>query len=152
LGSIKIVSRLPGCHFTRSYRYYPPIASTIAFFFFIGGCHSGCSSTVNIRFSQCQGKRVKDHSCPKQGLPPPDFTPQISHVVHSQIDLPAAEPERVTSQVQSTFGFKDPLETLYVSAKTGKGVEDLLEAIIRRVPPPRGRVDAPLRAFLFDSL
>lgn len=68
-----------------------------------------------------------------------------------QIDLPAAEPERIAAQIQSTFGL-DPSENLCVSAKSGKGVEYLLEAIIKRVPPPRGQADAPLRAFLFDSL
>lgn len=53
--------------------------------------------------------------------------------------------------MQSTFGI-DPSEILSVSAKTGKGVEAVLEAIIGRIPPPRARADAPLRAFLFDSL
>lgn len=68
-----------------------------------------------------------------------------------QIDLPGAQPEKVAAQVQSTFGL-DISEMLFVSAKTGKGIEDVLEAIIRRIPPPRARPEEPLKAFLFDSL
>jgi translation elongation factor EF-4 len=52
--------------------------------------------------------------------------------------------------MQSTFGI-DPAEVIRISAKTGNGVERVLEAIIERIPPPIGRTDAPLKAFLFDS-
>lgn len=53
--------------------------------------------------------------------------------------------------MQSTFGI-DPSDIISISAKTGKNVESILEAIIKRIPPPNGSVQAPLKAFLFDSL
>ena len=70
--------------------------------------------------------------------------------VVNKIDLPAAEPERVAQELIDTFGFKDD-EVLFISAKSGIGIPDLLEAIVARVPPPKGVVDAPLRALIFDS-
>lgn len=71
--------------------------------------------------------------------------------VLNKIDLPAAQPERIAAQMQSTFGI-DPSDIISISAKTGKNVESILEAIIKRIPPPNGSVQAPLKAFLFDSL
>lgn len=65
--------------------------------------------------------------------------------------MPAAQPERIATQIQSTFGI-DPSEILQISAKTGQGVEAVLEAIINRIPPPSARMDAPLKALMFDSL
>src|SRR4051794_9656508 len=68
----------------------------------------------------------------------------------NKIDLPGAEPERVAGEIGELLG--DPAEdVLAVSAKTGDGVEELLEAIVGRVPPPDGDVDAPARALIFDS-
>ncbi|KAJ3999187.1 P-loop containing nucleoside triphosphate hydrolase protein [Lentinula boryana] len=71
--------------------------------------------------------------------------------VLNKIDLPAAQPELIAAQMQSTFGI-DPAEILPISAKTGKGVEAVLQAVIDRVPAPRSKKDAPAKAFLFDSL
>ncbi|EGN95550.1 hypothetical protein SERLA73DRAFT_76651 [Serpula lacrymans var. lacrymans S7.3] len=71
--------------------------------------------------------------------------------VLNKIDLPASQPERIAAQMQSTFGI-DPSNILQISAKTGKGVEAVLQAIIERIPPPKGVTDKPLKAFLFDSL
>ena len=65
--------------------------------------------------------------------------------------MPAAQPERVAAQMQSTFGI-NPSEILQISAKTGQGIEAVLEAIINRIPPPSARIDAPLKALMFDSL
>ena len=65
--------------------------------------------------------------------------------------MPAAQPERVAAQMQSTFGI-NPSEILQISAKTGQGIEAVLEAIICRIPPPSARMDAPLKALMFDSL
>jgi GTP-binding protein LepA len=70
--------------------------------------------------------------------------------VVNKIDLPAAEPERVASEMASVFGFSDD-EFVFVSAKTGEGVVEILEAIVDRVSPPKGDPDAPLRALIFDS-
>lgn len=69
---------------------------------------------------------------------------------HSQIDLPASDPERIIAQMQSIFGI-NPEDVIPISAKTGSGVQDVLRAIIERVPPPVGSTSDPLKAFLFDS-
>jgi GTP-binding protein LepA len=70
--------------------------------------------------------------------------------VLNKIDLPGAEPERRKQEVHDLIG-ADPEDILLVSAKEGVGVPALLEAIVRRVPPPEGDPDAPLRALIFDS-
>jgi len=69
--------------------------------------------------------------------------------VLNKIDLPGAEPDRRAEEITNLIGSR-PGEILQVSAKEGVGVPELLEAIIARVPPPRGRPDAPLRALVFD--
>ena len=70
--------------------------------------------------------------------------------VINKIDLPAAEPDRVREQIESTIGL-DGADALLVSAKSGQGVPEILEAIVKRIPPPKGSPGAPLRALLFDS-
>ncbi|KAH7889582.1 GTP-binding protein lepa C-terminus-domain-containing protein [Phlebopus sp. FC_14] len=70
--------------------------------------------------------------------------------VLNKIDMPASQPERIRAQLQATFGI-DPAEVLQISAKTGLGVEAVLQAIIERIPPPSGSVSRPLKAILFDS-
>ena len=71
--------------------------------------------------------------------------------VLNKIDLPAAEPERVADEVSELFGL-DPNEILRVSAKTGVGIEDVLESIVSRIPAPEGDPQAPARALIFDSV
>jgi len=71
--------------------------------------------------------------------------------VINKIDLPAAQPERVAREISQVLGVATS-EMLPVSAKTGQGVPELLEAIVQRVPPPKGDLDAPARALVFDSL
>src|SRR5919106_405032 len=71
--------------------------------------------------------------------------------VINKIDLPAAQPDRVAREIEQVLG-APASEMLRVSAKTGEGVPDLLEALVRRVPPPTGDPDAPARALVFDSL
>ncbi|KAJ6525683.1 P-loop containing nucleoside triphosphate hydrolase protein [Mycena capillaripes] len=71
--------------------------------------------------------------------------------VLNKIDLPAAQPERIAAQMESTFG-TDPADIIHISAKTGRGVDQVLQAIIDRIPPPSGNVKGPLKAFLFDSM
>ncbi len=70
--------------------------------------------------------------------------------VLNKIDLPAADVERVSAEVVSLLGCK-PEEILKVSAKTGQGVEDILEKIVSEVPPPTGSADTQTRALIFDS-
>ena len=70
--------------------------------------------------------------------------------VVNKIDLPNAEPARVAREMASTLGFGEN-DVLFASAKEGTGVRELLEAVVARVPPPRGRPEAPLRALIFDS-
>jgi GTP-binding protein LepA len=68
----------------------------------------------------------------------------------NKVDLPGAEPERVGEEIAELIG-ESPEEVRRISAKTGEGVEDLLEELVRRVPPPHGDPDAPPRALIFDS-
>ncbi len=70
--------------------------------------------------------------------------------VVNKIDLPAAQPERVAHEIQRVLGCADD-EILFTSGKTGEGVDELLEVIVARVPPPAGDPDAPTRALIFDS-
>ena len=70
--------------------------------------------------------------------------------VLNKIDLPAAEPERIKQQIEEVIGL-DASDAIEISAKTGKGVQDVLEALVERLPPPKGDPDAPLKALLMDS-
>lgn len=71
--------------------------------------------------------------------------------VINKIDLPNAEPERVRREIEDVIGL-DAGEAILASAKTGVGTEEILEAIVRRIPPPRGDREAPLKALIFDSI
>jgi len=70
--------------------------------------------------------------------------------VLNKIDLPSAEPERVAREIEDVVGI-DTSEAIRVSAKTGLGIDDLLEAMVKRLPSPKGDRDAPLKALLVDS-
>jgi len=70
--------------------------------------------------------------------------------VLNKIDLPGAEPDRVLDEIETVLGY-DPETVLAISAKTGHGVQRLINEIIRRVPPPKTDVHLPLRALIFDS-
>ena len=70
--------------------------------------------------------------------------------VLNKIDLPAAEPDRVRQQIEDVIGL-DAHDAIEISAKTGLGVDDVLEAIVHRLPPPKGDAEAPLKALLVDS-
>ncbi len=70
--------------------------------------------------------------------------------VLNKIDLPAAEPERIRAQIEEVIGL-DTSDALEISAKTGLGVDDVLEALVERLPPPVGDAKAPLKALLVDS-
>jgi GTP-binding protein LepA len=70
--------------------------------------------------------------------------------VLNKIDLPSAEPDRIRQQIEDVVGI-DASEALEVSAKTGLGIPEVLEALVHRLPPPKGDAAAPLRALLVDS-
>lgn len=71
--------------------------------------------------------------------------------VLNKVDLPSANPEEVTDDIVDLLGC-DPSEVIPASAKTGLGIKEILDAIISRIPAPSGKVDAPLRALIFDSV
>jgi GTP-binding protein LepA len=68
----------------------------------------------------------------------------------NKIDLPSAEPDRVAKEIEEIIGI-EAQDALRVSAKTGEGVQELLERLIERIPPPKGDPDAPLQALIIDS-
>ena len=70
--------------------------------------------------------------------------------VLNKIDLPSAEPERIKEQIETIIGL-DTTHTVLASAKTGVGIQDILEEIVKAVPPPSGDENAPLKALIFDS-
>jgi GTP-binding protein LepA len=70
--------------------------------------------------------------------------------VLNKIDLPAAEPEQVAEQIEDVIGI-DATDAVLISAKTGIGIDEVLEAVVTRLPPPEGERDAPLKAMLVDS-
>ena len=70
--------------------------------------------------------------------------------VINKIDLPSADPDKVKDEIERVIGI-DASEALLTSAKTGLGIEDVLEAVVEKVPYPNGDADAPLQALIFDS-
>ena len=70
--------------------------------------------------------------------------------VLNKVDLPAAEPERIRAQIEDVIGI-DASDAVLASAKTGLGIHDVLEAIVTRLPPPKGEETAPLKALLVDA-
>src|ERR1700685_2167115 len=70
--------------------------------------------------------------------------------VLNKVDLPAAEPDKIQQQIEDVIGI-DASHAIRISAKTGENVAEVLEAIVQRLPPPKGDRDAPLKALLVDS-
>jgi GTP-binding protein LepA len=70
--------------------------------------------------------------------------------VLNKIDLPSADPERVIQEIEDIIGI-EAIDAVRCSAKTGEGVEDVLEAVVARIPPPKGDPEAPLKALIIDS-
>lgn len=112
-------------------------------------CESRCPSADFVGVSRCTGKGSQDNPGLEQGYIPLQRFESVS-TWGPQIDLPAAQPDRVKEQMHSIFGI-DPAEVLHISAKTGEGINVVLRAIIKRIPPPSGEVTKSLKAILFDS-
>src|SRR5881394_4625075 len=70
--------------------------------------------------------------------------------VLNKIDLPSAQPERAIQEIEDVIGI-DATDAIRCSAKTGEGIDDVLEAVISRIPPPKGDPEAPLKALIIDS-
>jgi GTP-binding protein LepA len=70
--------------------------------------------------------------------------------VINKIDLPSADPDKVKHEIEEVIGL-DASDAVLVSAKTGTGIEDVLEAVVRKIPPPKADESAPLKALIFDS-
>ncbi len=87
---------------------------------------------------------------PSPTLTSPSATISKSCPVINKIDLPSAEPERIREQIEQVIGL-DASDAVMASAKNGIGIKETLEAVVRRVPPPKGDPNAPLRALIFDS-
>src|SRR3546814_7137331 len=68
----------------------------------------------------------------------------------NKIDLPAAEPDKVKAEIEDIIGL-DASDAVLTSAKSGIGITEVLEAVVKRIPPPKGDRDAPLKAMLVDS-
>ena len=71
--------------------------------------------------------------------------------VINKIDLPSAEPERVAAEIEDVIGL-DASDAPHISAKTGANIEEVLEAIVHKIPAPKGDPEAPLKALIFDSI
>ena len=71
--------------------------------------------------------------------------------VINKIDLPSADPDRVVEEIEDVIGI-EAQDAPRISAKTGQNIEDVLEAVVHRIPAPKGDADAPLQALIFDSL
>ena len=70
--------------------------------------------------------------------------------VLNKIDLPSAEPDRIKEQIENIIGL-DASDAVLASAKTGVGIEEILEQIVEKIPAPKGDPNAPLKALIFDS-
>src|SRR5215472_10710293 len=118
--------------------------------------HVDFSYEVSRSLSACEGALlVVDAS---QGVEPQTLANAYLAVEHNlelipvlnKIDLPSAEPDRVAEQIESIIGI-DATHAIPASAKTGAGTEEILEAIVKLISPPKGKDDAPLKALIFDS-
>jgi GTP-binding protein LepA len=70
--------------------------------------------------------------------------------VLNKIDLPAADPDRVAKEIEDVIGI-EAQDAVRASAKSGIGIEDILEEIVKKIPPPKGEIEAPIKALIIDS-
>ncbi|MDD2999500.1 MAG: translation elongation factor 4, partial [Candidatus Riflebacteria bacterium] len=118
--------------------------------------HVDFSYEVSRSIAACEGALlVVDASQGVEAQTMANATLAIAHnleiiPVINKIDLPAADPEKVKEEIENLIGI-DCSDALLVSAKEGRGIPELLEAIVERIPPPKGSVHKPLRALVFDA-
>src|ERR1700752_923779 len=118
--------------------------------------HVDFAYEVNRSLAACEGSLlVVDASQGVEAQTPPNVYQALDNnhevvPVLNKVDLPAAEPEKVKQQIEDVIGL-DASDAVMISAKTGLGVPDVLEAIVTRLPPPKGDRDATLKALLVDS-
>jgi len=118
--------------------------------------HVDFSYEVSRSIAACEGALlVVDASQGVEAQTMANATLAIAHdleiiPVINKIDLPAADPDKVKEEIENLIGV-DCSNALLVSAKEGLGVPELLEAIVERIPPPRGEIEKPLRALVFDA-
>ena len=118
--------------------------------------HVDFSYEVSRSLSACEGALlVVDASQGVEAQTVANCYTAIEHNVEvipilNKIDLPAADPESARKEIEDVIGV-DASEAVLCSAKTGLGIEDVLETVVRRVPPPKGDPNAPLKALIIDS-
>src|SRR5690554_3980860 len=118
--------------------------------------HVDCAYEVNRSLAACEGSLLVVDAT--QGVEAQTLANVYQAIendheivpVLNKIDLPAADPDRVKQQIEDVIGL-DASDAVLISAKTGLGVADVLEALVKRLPPPKGDPDAPLQALLIDS-
>jgi len=117
----------------------------VDFAYEVSRCLAACEGSILV-VDASQGVEAQTLANVYQAL---DNNHEIVPVLN-KIDLPAAEPERVREQIEDVIGL-DASEAVLISAKTGLGIDDVLEAIVTRLPPPKGDPEAALKALLIDS-
>src|SRR3954452_12374566 len=117
--------------------------------------HVDFSYEVSRSLSACEGARLfVDGSQGVEAQTVANCYTAIELGVHvipvlNKMDLPQADPQRAKDEIEDVIGI-DATDAIPCSAKTGEGIDDILEAVITRMPPPQGKPDAPLRAMIID--
>lgn len=117
----------------------------VDFAYEVSRCLAACEGSILV-VDASQGVEAQTLANVYQAL---DHDHEIVPVLN-KVDLPAAEPERVREQIEDVIGL-DASDAVMCSAKTGIGIHDVLEAIVKRLPPPKGDETAPLKALLVDA-
>jgi GTP-binding protein LepA len=117
----------------------------VDFAYEVSRCLAACEGTLLV-VDASQGVEAQTLANVYQAI---DANLEIVPILN-KIDLPAAEPERVRQQIEDVIGI-DASEAIAISAKTGLNIDGVLEAVVHRLPAPKGRRDAPLKALLVDS-